>query len=276
LNAALRTGKLNGLVPWIGQPMYLLKRFEVGDVLFRQGDPSDHVVLIRSGAADVIREIGADSIRLGTAREGEFLGEMGVLEGRPRNATVVAASTLEVELIGRRGFLERVSADPQLAHRLLLRMSSRLRDVEDMLARLHLAGTEARERDAGVDDVPAIEITAVTYAAKFYVGEAPIRILRLPFTVGRALARNEPGPGAGPDLEVPEPEPFRLSRRHFCLLAEDHDVLIRDLSSELGTIVNDVPLGRDFGQDAVLLHRGPNRVVAGGTGSPFEFAVAVA
>jgi CRP/FNR family cyclic AMP-dependent transcriptional regulator len=277
LNEARRTGKLNGLVPSIGQPMYLLKRFEVGDVLFRQGDPSDHVVLIRSGSADVMREIGADSIRLGTAKEGEFLGEMGVLEGRPRNATVVAASNLEVELIGRRGFLERVSADPQLSHRLLLRMSSRLRDVEDMLARLHVAaGAEARERDARVNDLPAIEIAAVTYAAKFYVGEAPIRILHLPFTVGRALGRNEPGPGARPDLEIPEPEPFRLSRRHFCLLAEDHDVLIRDLSSELGTIVNDVPLGRDFGQDAVLLHRGPNRVVAGGTGSPFEFAVALA
>ena len=41
--------------------MYLLKRFEVGDVLFRQGDPSDHVVLIRSGSVDVVREIGADS-----------------------------------------------------------------------------------------------------------------------------------------------------------------------------------------------------------------------
>ena len=259
--------------------MYLLKRFEAGDVLFRQGDPSDHVVLIRSGAVDVVREIGADSIRLGIAKEGEFLGEMGVLEGRPRSATVIAASDLEAELIGRRSFLERVSAEPQLAHKLLLRMSSRLRDVEDMLARLHLA-VEARaetpERGPRLHDLPGIEITAITFAAKFYVGEAPIRIPALPFTVGRALGRDEPGTDAQPDLEVPEPEPYRLSRRHFSLLAEDHEVLIRDLGSDLGTIVNEVPLGRDFGQDAVLLHRGRNRVIAGGAGSPFEFAVAVA
>ena len=259
--------------------MYLLKRFEVGDVLFRQGDPSDHVVLIRSGVVDVVREIGAGSIRLGTAGEGEFLGEMGVLEGRPRSATVVASSNLEVELIGRRGFLERVSGEPQLAHKLLLRMSSRLRDVEDMLTRLHVvaeAGAGVKESEARLHDLPAIEITAVTFAAKFYIGEAPIRIPALPFTVGRALGRHEVGPDGRPDLEVPEPEPYRLSRRHFSLLAEDHEVLLRDLSSELGTIVNEVPLGRDFGQDAVLLHRGPNRVVAGGAGSPFEFAVTVA
>jgi hypothetical protein len=257
--------------------MYLLKRFRAGDVLFRQGDPSDHVVLLRSGAVDVIREIGAASIKLGAAKEGEFLGEMGVLEGRPRSATVVAASDLEAELIGRRGFLERVSADSELAHKLLLRMSSRLRDVEDMLARLHVAAeAEARAREAQVFDLPELEIAAVTYAAKFYVGVAPIKITNLPFTVGRARGRHEPGPDAAPDLEVPEPEPFRLSRRHFCLLAEERDVLVRDLSSELGTIVNEIPLGRDFGQDTVLLHRGANRVVAGGAGSPFEFAVALA
>jgi hypothetical protein len=152
-----------------------------------------------------------------------------------------------------------------------------LRDVEDMLTRLHVAAeAEARERDAQDHDVPALEITAVTYAAKFYVGVAPIRITNLPFTVGRGRGNHEVGPDARPDLEVPEPEPFRLSRRHFCLLAEDHRVLVRDLSSELGTIVNEVPLGRDFGQDAALLHRGANRVVAGGAGSPFEFDVALA
>jgi hypothetical protein len=257
--------------------MYLLKRFRAGDVLFRQGDPSDHVVLIRSGGVDVVREIGADSIRLGAAKEGEFLGEMGVLEGRPRSATVVASSDLEVELIGRRGFLERVSADSQLAHKLLLRMSARLRDVEDMLARLHVAaeaGVCARETQ--VLELPELEIAALTYAAKFYVGVAPIKITSLPFTVGRARGEHEPGQDTRPDLEVPEPAPFRLSRRHFCLLAEDRDVLIRDLSSELGTIVNEIPLGRDFGQDTVPLRHGANRVVAGGAGSPFEFAVGLA
>ena len=141
--------------------MYLLKRFEPGDVLFRQGDPSDHVVLVRSGHAEVLREVGDECILLGTAKEGEFLGEMGVLDERPRSATVRAASELEVELIGRRSFLERVSGDAQLAHRLLLRMSARLRDVEDMLATLHAESAAARahaqdaERVAGRSGDPA-------------------------------------------------------------------------------------------------------------------------
>jgi CRP-like cAMP-binding protein len=130
--------------------MYLLKRFEPGDILFRQGDASDHVVLVRSGQAEVLREVGDECILLGTAREGEFLGEMGVLDERPRSATVRAASALEVEPIGRRSFLERVSGDAQLAHRLLLRMNARLRDVEDMLATLHAeSAARAHAQDAG-------------------------------------------------------------------------------------------------------------------------------
>jgi CRP/FNR family cyclic AMP-dependent transcriptional regulator len=256
--------------------MYLLKRFEPGDVLFRQGDPSDHVVLVRSGHAEVLREVGDECILLGTAKEGEFLGEMGVLDERPRSATVRAASALEVELIGRRSFLERVSGDAQLAHRLLLRMSARLRDVEDMLATLHAesAAARAHAQDASTSQAtPTIRLEATTYAAMLYVGSEPIRVPGLPYVVGRQSEIGEPALATRPDLEIPDPKPYRLSRHHFCILSDDSTVQVRDLNSELGTIVNEIPLGRDFAQDRIPLHHGENAVIAGGRGSPYAFAV---
>lgn len=256
--------------------MYLLKRFEPGDTLFRQGDPSDHVVLVRSGRADVLREVGEDCILLGTAKEGEFLGEMGVLDERPRSATVRAASALEVELISRQSFLERVSGDPELAQKLLVRMSARLRDVEDMLASLHAASVEAKDRGhaaAAAQGIPAIRLEATTYAAMLYIGSEPIRITGLPYVVGREGEIGEPPMPSGPDLEIPDPKPYRLSRHHFCIMSEDGTVQVRDLNSDLGTIVNDVPLGHDFAHDRIALRRGENAVVAGGRGSPYAFTV---
>jgi CRP/FNR family transcriptional regulator, cyclic AMP receptor protein len=245
-----------------------------GDILFRQGDPSDHVVLVRSGQADVLREVGEDLILLGTAKEGEFLGEMGVLDERPRSATVRASSALEVELISRQSFLERVSADPQLAQKLLVRMSARLRDVEDMLASLHAASAQERGRDgAAAKSIPAIRLEASTYAAMLYVGSEPIRITGLPYVVGRAGEVGEASAAHGPDLEIPDPKPYRLSRRHFCIMSEDDAVQVRDLNSELGTLVNEIPLGHDFAQDRVALRWGDNFVVAGGRGSPYAFTV---
>jgi CRP-like cAMP-binding protein len=63
------------------------RRFETGEILFSQGDPSDFAVLIRSGSADVLRDAGGDAIVLGRVQAGEFVGEMGVLDGQPRSAT---------------------------------------------------------------------------------------------------------------------------------------------------------------------------------------------
>ena len=247
------------------------RRFAAGEVLLREGDPSDEVVLIEAGRAEVLRAAGDGSILLGTVGPGEFIGEMGVLEGRPRSATVRAASEVAAELIAREAFLLRVSRDPALAHKLLLRMSARLRHVEDLLAGLHAAArADAGEQAAGPQ---AIELVAVSWAAKFYVGLAPIAIAQLPFTVGREAVPNETAPGAAADLAIPEPTPYRLSPLHFRLSAEAGQVWLRDLRSTLGTIVNQVPLGQDFPVDSVPLRRGANAVVAGGVDSPFVFSV---
>jgi CRP/FNR family cyclic AMP-dependent transcriptional regulator len=60
------------------------------------------------------------------------------------------------------------------------------------------------------------------------------------------------------------------------LFRDDDDIVVRDLDSTLGTIVNGQPLGRDFPIDSAPLRQGDNSVVAGGAGSPFAFVVALA
>jgi hypothetical protein len=256
------------------------KRFDPDAVLFRQGDPSDHVILILSGSADVLRETGDEAIVLGTVQAGEFVGEMGVLEGRPRSATVRAAEPVEAETIERQAFLERVSAEPELARKLLLRMSARLRDVEDMLTQLYAGQETAAARGGGRELVaapklepPALTLRGSTYAAQFFIGPQPITIPHLPFIIGRRHDQNEPSSVITPDLAITEDAPHRLSRAHFMLLRDDDDIVVRDLNSTLGTIVNGQPLGHAFPVDSAPLRQGENSIVAGGADSPFVFSV---
>lgn len=258
----------------------MLKRFKPDEILFRQGDPSDFAILILAGSADVLRDAGDDAIVLGTVHAGEFVGEMGVLEGRARSATVRAAAPVEAELIERQAFLDRVSDEPELARKLLVRMSARLRDVEDMLTRLYTQGSEHAGRDlieapppSPPPTLPTITLTAVTPGARSFIGAEAIAITRLPFTVGRQPAEHEAPPVITPDLTIPEPGPYRLSRAHFTLVGRNGEVVVRDLASTLGTLVNDRAIGRDFPVDSALLRRGENTIVAGGRGSPFAFAV---
>jgi CRP/FNR family transcriptional regulator, cyclic AMP receptor protein len=257
------------------------RTYAADETLFRQGDPSDFAILILSGSADVLRQVGDDAIVLGSVHAGEFVGEMGILEGRARSATVRAATPLEADLIERQMFLERVSHEPELARKLLVRMSVRLRDVEDMLTRAYAAGNsegagggrDLVEVPQAVAAAPSIVLAATTYGAQFYVGPQPIPIPHLPFTVGRAASEHETASVVPVDLAIPEPAPYRLSRAHFSLVAHEGEVLVRDLNSMLGTLVNDRPLGRDFPAESAPLHRGENTVVAGGRGSPFTFKV---
>jgi len=114
--------------------MTTIRQFKKGDVLLRQGDASDYVLWVRSGKFDVLREVDAASIVLGQAGEGEWLGEMGVIENRSRSATLRAAEDGEVEVLTTREFFERVSSDPTLARELILRLSVRLRSIEDKIA----------------------------------------------------------------------------------------------------------------------------------------------
>ena len=72
------------------------------------------VVLVHSGLVEVLRETGADAILLGTARAGEFIGEMGVLEGGRGAPPHGRRAPVEVELIEPHAFLARVSHDPPL------------------------------------------------------------------------------------------------------------------------------------------------------------------
>jgi hypothetical protein len=259
----------------------MLKHFDPDAILFRQGDPSDDVILILAGSAEVLRETGNDAIVLGTVAAGEFVGEMGVLEGRARSATVRAAEAVEAELIERQAFLERVSAEPALAHKLLLRMSTRLRDVEDVLTQLYAAqGSEETGQElvpvGASDQAQSITLAGSTYGAKFLIGPNPITIPHLPFTVGRRHDDHEPPSVIAPDLAIPEDQPHRLSRAHFSLLKDNGTVLVRDLNSTLGTIVNGQPLGHDFPVDSAPLHKRDNSVVAGGDGSTFVFVVTLA
>jgi CRP/FNR family transcriptional regulator, cyclic AMP receptor protein len=246
-----------------------LSNFKKGDVLFRQGDDSDHVLRVRSGELEVIRENNRTSFTLGHVREGEWLGEMGVIEGLPRSATVLATSDGTVEILSAQQFLDRVSNDPVLARELILRLSIRLRKVEDRIA-------ASIDGEKEIQSAASITLIARTDPLRSQIGSSPINVSSMPFVVGRVPTDEEGLPPRQPDLLVEDTEPFRLSRDHFIIECRDDRLVVSDLGSKLGTVVNGQPIGWDFMRDSAPLHRGENRIIAGGRGSPFEFVISVA
>ncbi len=253
------------------------KTFKPGEVLFAEGDPSDHVVRVLSGTVDVLRELGGATILLGSVGTGEFLGEMGVIEGLPRNAAATAATAVEAEILAPAAFLERVSNDPEAARELIRRLSARLRDVDDRLVSA-IGGAPAGAKgsgESGRSGPLALTIAAGSPVLERLIGAEVKPVPQLPFLVGRPADEGEQGSGISLDLAIEEPAPHRLSQAHFILLEEWGEAAVRDLCSGLGTIVNGRSIGRDFPTDVANLVGGGNEVIAGGRDSPYRFSIFV-
>src|SRR5919206_2689251 len=171
-------------------------RFGPGEVVFREGEPSRAVLLVQEGEVEVAKAAGAGEVLLGTVGPGEFVGEMGVIEGRPRSATVRARSEVRGEMVERRAFLERVSRDPRLAFGVLLRLSERLHEADERLADAAAHAPDATPTVASVDGAAAavgerIVLLAASEALAGQVLAEGITVDRLPFEVGRRPAEGE-------------------------------------------------------------------------------------
>ena len=107
--------------------------YEAGDVVFDKGEPSDSVYFLLSGRVRIVREDGETSIELGTLEDGNVFGETGVICGRARSATVVAAHETTVLRIERDAFLELLECKPLVSLALSRELARRLDTVNGRL-----------------------------------------------------------------------------------------------------------------------------------------------
>ncbi|MBI4700585.1 MAG: EAL domain-containing protein [Deltaproteobacteria bacterium] len=106
-----------------GATMDLVSRevFAPGATIFREGEPGEQAYVIESGAVEITALKDGKSVLLSTLRSGDLLGEMALIDRKPRTATARAVERTELVIIRRDYFEERLEqADPLL--NLLLRV----------------------------------------------------------------------------------------------------------------------------------------------------------
>jgi CRP-like cAMP-binding protein len=104
-------------------------RYSAGDVLAQEGRYGHEFMVIVDGRARV--EIAGHQIAVLDA--GDFFGELALLDGGTRTATVTADSDLVVEVIAQREFDGLLLAAPHLARSILIGVARRLRAADLLL-----------------------------------------------------------------------------------------------------------------------------------------------
>lgn len=98
-----------------------------GKTLARAGDTGREMFVIVDGQA-VVRTPKGRTARLGRA---DFFGEMSLLDGGPRSATVEAATPMRLLVVGQREFYELLAEAPPIARRIMRTLSERLREADE-------------------------------------------------------------------------------------------------------------------------------------------------
>jgi CRP-like cAMP-binding protein len=100
--------------------------FAAGTVLFEEGQPGDYMYVVASGEVEIRRLVGETERVLAVLTAGEFLGEMAILNGRPRSATAVVRNDARLFVIEGKTFEAMLRARPEIAMRIIKTLALRL------------------------------------------------------------------------------------------------------------------------------------------------------
>jgi len=103
--------------------------FAAGDVMTRQGAVAHWLYLMVRGEADVWFEKDGERTHVHTLGPGSIFGEMGMMTGAPRGATVTARTDVDAYRLDKEGFAQVIKARPDLAREMSRVLADRVADL---------------------------------------------------------------------------------------------------------------------------------------------------
>ena len=146
------------------------KKLNPGEVLFNEGEQGDVMYLIREGKIKITKGKGEDEKVLAVLKEGDFFGEMAIIDGSPRSAGAIAATPVSLLVIDKESFQSKIRENP-LIHYILETLSRRLRTTDEQIKMLTIKSEERRvvayiitkAKEAGKKTEQGIEISPLSF-----------------------------------------------------------------------------------------------------------------
>ena len=114
-------------------------------VVVTQGEPGRSVFFVKKGRLKaVLSNEGGREITLSSFGEGDFFGEMSLLDGQPRSATIITTEDSTLVCLRRVDFVRHLNKSPQTAINILAELSLRLRKADEVIGNLALLDVSSR------------------------------------------------------------------------------------------------------------------------------------
>lgn len=119
----------------VPQDAIILLAEEEGDTLF---------VIVRGRVKVTVMSEDGREVILSILKDGDIFGEMSLLDGKPRSASVIATDETELIMLRRPDFLSRLERYPQMASKMLATLATRLRRTNRQVESLALLNVYGR------------------------------------------------------------------------------------------------------------------------------------
>lgn len=241
-----------------------------GEYVYHEGGESDAVYLVESGEIEVLKAAQDEQVLLAVLRRGDLFGEVGVIRGKPRGTTTRARVEAKLLVIDKPDFLAAFGGGNDIAMRVLHALCERLASADQQIVSRWTPPEAVRE-----GQFRRIALLPASPTVARQIGSDGVAIEALPFRVG-ALESGTGTPRARENrLALHTHEKYQLANSHFAIELRDGLLVIADLGSHLGTMVNGVRISGFEHVSTAGLMPGDNLVVAGGLESPYRFTVRV-
>lgn len=120
------------------------REFPSGTVLFREGEPGREMFVVQTGRVNVSKKVGEVEKILSSMGPGEFLGEMSILNNKPRSATATCAEDSKLLVIDAKTFEAMIRGNAEIAIRMIKKLSDRLADANEQIENLLFADASSR------------------------------------------------------------------------------------------------------------------------------------
>lgn len=212
--------------------------FKAGEYIFQEGELGRDMYIVHQGQVEILQRLGGEKEqRLGVLEKGDFFGEMAILEDMPRTASARALTDCTVVRVDAATFDQMLRGNPEIAVRMLRKLSRRLRQTDELLKQA-LGTPEASPSP----EVPAPEPqTEVAAGPERLVHRKSGMEFSLSAGSETTLGRKDPVTGIYPDIDLTPVDAHRsVSRRHAKIYRRGVKFFVaEEIGTMNGTFIND-------------------------------------
>jgi hypothetical protein len=181
----------------------------VGEYIFKEGDLGTEMYIIHEGKVEILNHVAGEEQMLAVLEKGDFFGEMSILEDLPRAATARAATDVRLLPINRSTFDQLIQGNPEIAVRMMRKLSRRLRDADEQIKIL------AGNRTSGSREMPKLSPQPVASGPEKLVHAPSGMEFQLSAGNETTIGRRDAVTGIFPDVDLTPVDGQRsVSRRH--------------------------------------------------------------